>query len=496
VLSALLAGAAFLAGVTGSWSPCGLSMIETLGPGGHDLARGSTRAGCIAFLPGALLGGVATFGALSIAGALLHAGGGALLAGVALGIALLAVLADAAGLAVRPQVRRQVPEAWRRRLPLPAAAFGYGVLLGLGWTTYVLSFAVWALFAIALAAGDPALGVLAGLAFGLGRALPIVALAPAAERPAGLAVAAIMAERPGLLRGLRALDAAAVAACAAALAPATALAAPTRLAAPASDPSAAGGDVAWELPSGGGVLLRGGRPLRLAGDDPVLGESRMAWRDGDVVTVADRATLAPQAQFALPDAGELAVADRWLAWRSIRGPVDVMWALSLVPGATPRRIAQIAVPGQLGRPSLSGDRLAYHVASHARSAIRLVDLGTGRRRTVLRGRGGQVLNPALYDPGLLYVRLSSCRQRLRLRSLRPGGRDRVLATAGPLGRRDEGHEHHHTAQGSEPTRCPDRLPRARETFWTTALDATSAYLVTVRDGRPTLRRYPRTTARG
>jgi cytochrome c biogenesis protein CcdA len=491
VLSALLVGAAFLAGVTGSWSPCGLSMIETLGPGGHDRTRGSTRAGCIAFLPGALLGGVATFGALSGAGALIHAGGRALVVGLALGVALLAVLADAAGIAVRPQVRRQVPEGWRRRLPLPAAAFGYGVLLGLGWTTYVLACAVWAVFAFALAAGDPALGVIAGLAFGLGRALPIVALAPLAERPAGLAVAAAMAERPGLLRGLRALDAAAVAACAAALAPAPALAAPTLLAAPGSDPSAAGGDVAWELPSGGGVLLRAGRPVPLPGDDPVLGEGRVAWRDGDRVTVADRVTLAPQAQVSLPGAGELAVADRWLAWRSVRGPLDVMWVLALVPGATPRRIGQIAAPGQLGRPSLSGDRLAYHVASRTRSAIRLVDLVTGRRRTVLRGAGGQVLNPALSGDGLLYVRLSRCRQRLRLRSLRPGGRDRVLATAGPLGRRDEGHERHHTAQGSEPTRCPDHRPRAGAMFWTTALDEAAAYLVTVRDRRPVLRRYPR-----
>ena len=54
-----------------------------------------------------------------------------------------------------PQVRRQVPESWRRVLPVPLAAGLYGVLLGLGFTTFILTFAVWALAAVSVALGDP-----------------------------------------------------------------------------------------------------------------------------------------------------------------------------------------------------------------------------------------------------------------------------------------------------------------------------------------------------
>src|SRR5919198_750484 len=58
---------------------------------------------------------------------------------------LAAVVVDAGGLRVRPQVRRQVPEAWRRRLPLPLALFLYGLVLGTGVATYVPAAALWAL---------------------------------------------------------------------------------------------------------------------------------------------------------------------------------------------------------------------------------------------------------------------------------------------------------------------------------------------------------------
>ena len=71
------------------------------------------------------------------------------------------------------------------RLPVPLAAGLYGVLLGLGFTTFILTFAVWALAGVSVALGDPALGLAIGLAFGAGRALPVVALAP--RRAAGAA---------------------------------------------------------------------------------------------------------------------------------------------------------------------------------------------------------------------------------------------------------------------------------------------------------------------
>jgi hypothetical protein len=192
VLTACLLVAALAAGVTGAWSPCGLSMVETLAPSGYAGRMRATLAASATFAVGALAGGAATFG----------------------GFAAAAAAAEARGLRIVPQVRRQVPEAWRRTLPITVAAAGYGVLLGLGFTTFVLSYAVWALAAVCVALGDPPLGLALGIAFGVGRALPVVLLAPAGAQ----AATAAMGERPASLRGLRRVDAAALAACALALA--------------------------------------------------------------------------------------------------------------------------------------------------------------------------------------------------------------------------------------------------------------------------------------
>jgi hypothetical protein len=213
MLTACLIVAAVIAGVTGAWSPCGLSMVETLAPTGYAGRLRTSLLACATFALGALTGGLVTFGSLALAGQALGAGG-AVAAVAAAVLAAAAAAAEARGVRIRPQVRRQVPEGWRRTLPVPVAAAGYGALLGLGFTTFILSFAVWALAGAALALGDPALGVAIGLAFGAGRALPVVLLAPSGAN----AVTAAMCERPAVLRTLRRGDAIALAACALALA--------------------------------------------------------------------------------------------------------------------------------------------------------------------------------------------------------------------------------------------------------------------------------------
>jgi hypothetical protein len=216
VLTACLLAAALAAGVTGAWSPCGLSMVDTLSPAGYARSLRTSLAACTTLAVGALAGGALTFGGLALAGAALGAGGPAAL-GAAAVVAAAAAAAEARGLRIAPQIRRQVPEAWRRELPVPLAAAGYGVLLGLAFTTFVLSFAVWALAAASVALGDPALGLAIGLAFGAGRALPVVCLAPVAASDRGGAVTAAMCERAAILLALRRVDALALAACALAL---------------------------------------------------------------------------------------------------------------------------------------------------------------------------------------------------------------------------------------------------------------------------------------
>ena len=174
-----LAIAALVAGVAGAWSPCGFSMVDTLAPHGYAQRMRVTAVACLTFAAGALAGGVATFGGLALLGGALGPSHGAAVA-ITAALLLAAAIGDAGGRRIVPQVRRQVPEAWRRVLPVPLAAGLYGVLLGLGFTTFVLSFAVYGLAAACLALGEPAVGLVVGLAFATGRIVPVVVLAPLA----------------------------------------------------------------------------------------------------------------------------------------------------------------------------------------------------------------------------------------------------------------------------------------------------------------------------
>jgi len=204
-LALVAALTAFAAGLTGAWSPCGFSMVDTLGEAGRG--RRAVLAACAAFTVGAVAGGVVTFGALAALGAALQLGGSALALGVAVAVAGLAAAGEAAGVRVVPQIRRQVPERWRRVMPLPAAAALYGLLLGLGFTTFVLTLAVWALAGVSIALGSPLVGVAIGVGFGAGRALPVVVMAPRLRGLGGRMLTSMM-ERPQILRRLRLADAA------------------------------------------------------------------------------------------------------------------------------------------------------------------------------------------------------------------------------------------------------------------------------------------------
>ena len=488
--------AAVACGAVGVWSPCGFSMIETIGASGRG--RATKIASAATFGVGAFVGGVATFGALAAGGALLapaweHG------AAVAAAVAIAAAVAEVRGVRVVPQIRRQVPELWRRVLPLPLATFLYGVLLGLGFTTFVLTLGFWALAAITFALGDLALGAAVGTAFGVGRALPVVALAPLAERGAGERVASLLGERPALLRGFRVATAAALAACALALAATSAVAA--TLAVGARDPSASGGFVAWQG-ARSGVLLRepAGRDaaahhlaLRtpLGGTNPVVGGSLLAWRVGDTVQIVRAVDLAPVAEVALPHADALAISDRWLVYRQ-RGldGTDRIVARRLVALETEVAVAAVRAPAQLGRPSLDGDVAVFHVARRRSSAIVEVDLQTRARRVLRRSSVDQLANPSVRGGSLLYVRQSGVSQQLLLGPRRPGAGGRVLRRAPPVGRRDAGFQIGYSRWTLTP-----RPGRATSLFWTTALSPTHAYLTLLpldgRRGRATVVRIPR-----
>lgn len=456
---------ALLAGLAGSWSPCGLSMVETL-----ERARG----GIATFAAGALAGGVVTFGGLAWLGTTLFtqstssAGTGGPVLALAVAALVLCALGDAAGRRIVPQVRRQVPESWRRILPVPAAAALYGVLLGLGFTTFLLTFATWALAVACLAVGTPATGVLVGLAFGAGRAVPVAVLA---TRPDG---AARIAERPDVLRGLRGAVAAALLAAAVVLAaaPPSARAAVTVFATNASDPSASAGQVAFHVPGANGQLVRAdGTRVTLPGTHPALAGTQVAWIAGDAVTVADAATLEPVATFPAPGANALALSATHVAWRAGR----TIQAVPLTGGAP----AVVSEGREIGRPVLDGQRVAFDRATRTDSRISAVDLVTGEQSTLRRAQEALLLGPSLSGGRLAYVRSTYRRQRVVVDG-------RSVHSTTPTARRDAGYERgrgpHRQGYGREgrPPGYARPAPGVSVTLTNTSIDGDVAYVTRLR----------------
>jgi hypothetical protein len=473
-LALALGGTALLAGLTGAWSPCGFSMVDTMAAAAREHGRRVLPPALATFSLGALAGGAALFGGLAGLGALLPFGGSGATA-VSVGVAAAGALAEVCGLRIRPQVRRQVPEPWRRLMPLPLAAGLYGVLLGVGFATFVLTLAVVALAAICLALGEPGVGLAVGLGFGLGRLIPVVVIAPIAERPAGYAVLELMAERPLTLRGLRVADGLALAACAAALAGGPASAA-TPVSSNATDPTVAGSALAWQRPGDGGVFMEGGRTVNIQGQDTAVGGPFVAWHTGDHVVVARRDSLQHVLDLNIPGVGDLAVSGRWLAYRRSRAHRGPLLGARRIfsPGA--EQFVGAARRGlSVGRPYLAGNRVVFHATGTSGSALREVNLLRHRRRVLARSREAQLLNPSLLGRALLYVRIGRCGQQLVL--LRRGHR-KVLARGRPLAGQDLGFEPGHTTQGS---RRPCRHPHPTTAmFWTTALSGRFGYVAVIR----------------
>jgi len=420
-------------------------------------ARHRVRAGA-AFTAGLALGAAAVFVALGALGAMIS-GRAVVIAAVALGV--VAVASDALGLRVRPQIRFQVPEPWRRTMPLSRALFLYGLLLGTGLTTYVPATAAWALPALSLALGDVWASLAIAAGFAAGRALPVLFLRETT-----------IAERP---RGLRLVRVLAAASLLAALVAGQVQAAGT-VASPGGDPSVEGTEVAWQQPGVGGFLRKDGATAQLPGNDPAIGATFAAWHTGPALTLADRTTLAPILQDEIPGLQKLALSRSWLAYRTPT-EIHVRPVNETGPGTTIEKVRQ---PATLGRPALGVDLVAFHRATTAGSWITAVNVVSGRRLRLRYSPDAQLLNPSLLAGRLLYVRSSRCSQQLVLGRLRGG--DKVLYELGPLAGQDAGHDRHHTTQG-EHVPCPHKPRVTAKMLWTTALSPTTAYVTVLRPAR-------------
>jgi hypothetical protein len=164
-----------------------LSSITPLGERGRGRRWGVTAG---AYLTGSVAGGAALGWLLGLAGLAATTVAGphpALLFGLAAAACLAGPAADLGLGGLRlPGPRRQVNEDWLNELRGWVVGLGWGAQLGTGVVTIVTSSTIYLAFGLALLSGSPAGGAAIGAAFGLARAVPLLAMAGVAT-PARLA---------------------------------------------------------------------------------------------------------------------------------------------------------------------------------------------------------------------------------------------------------------------------------------------------------------------
>jgi hypothetical protein len=168
---------AVAAAVRSTWSPCGLSVLSQITPFG-ERARGH-RFGATAawYVVGSLLGGVS----LGLVAAALAAGVAALDWSTAARLGLVAVLAllgavvDAHLLGFGPPfIRRQLNEEWLPQYRSWVYGTGFGWQIGSGFSTYVMTAAVFLLVAVAALTANPVAAMSVCLLFALVRGLAVL----------------------------------------------------------------------------------------------------------------------------------------------------------------------------------------------------------------------------------------------------------------------------------------------------------------------------------
>ena len=159
---------AVVAGLRGIWSPCGLSMVSSINPfseAGRGHRYGVT---CAWFVLGAVLGG------------LLLGAGTAVLAAFATPLPAVGAVAAVVTLAADRQLLRlpthprQVEESWLRTFRPWVYGAGFGLQIGIGFATYVMTAATYLLVVLAALTGSPLVAVGCGALFGLVRGLSVL----------------------------------------------------------------------------------------------------------------------------------------------------------------------------------------------------------------------------------------------------------------------------------------------------------------------------------
>lgn len=158
------------AAVRGTWSPCGLSMISAINPiaeRGRGYRYSLTAAW---FILGSLAGGALLGGAASVIAWLLRGLGQPAAALIAVLGCLIVLAADlrVGGFAL-PTHPRQVNERWLTDYRRWLYAAGFGLQIGCGFATYIMTAATYLLVLLAMLSGSATFALAVGLSFGLVR---------------------------------------------------------------------------------------------------------------------------------------------------------------------------------------------------------------------------------------------------------------------------------------------------------------------------------------
>lgn len=167
---------ATIAAVRGMWSPCGLSMLSSLNPVSEHARGHRYWLTALWYVVGAAAGGALLGGGLALAAF----GFGRTHPPTDLVWALAAVCAVvAAGSDTRlvgrtlPVHPRQVDERWLTTYRRWIYASGYGVQIGSGFATYIMTAAVYLTAALAILTGSAGSAFVVGMTFGVVRGLGI-----------------------------------------------------------------------------------------------------------------------------------------------------------------------------------------------------------------------------------------------------------------------------------------------------------------------------------
>lgn len=397
-------------------------MVETFTPAGCG-GRRRQRIAVLLFALGAAGGAAALGGALGLAGSALPARWAL---GIAVVLALLGALREAGAVRLPlPDLRRQVPERWRREKPLAFWSTGYGVILGSGVGTFQPVATFWVVCAGAVALGRPAVAALCLVPFGLGRAFMLAF--PGGDPLRRLA---------GAHRLLRPVNAAALLAFAVLLTSSVAVAGPPAGANGARDPSVSNGVIAYTDATDGAtsivVLQPGSAPVVFAG-------GRLPALTGDVLAYADdagiRVVLWRTGQEVARVAGSVdkpALSGPRLAYVETVGARKRLLVRNTTTNSV-RVIARVGPAIDLGRPSLMGQLIAWHESAGDRNQLFLRSLTGGRTLLIASGgRSALEVNPTLAPGYIAWIESRAERSSVLLRKLPNGTVRRVASTSGPV----------------------------------------------------------------